>query len=530
MTPPATSLSCRLLTVWFPDWAAECLAGNDPAIVFHRDRVIAATAPARAAGVVVGQRRRMATARCPSALTPSRDIDTEHRCFAAVIDALCDLVPGVDVIDAGHVVLDVKGPARYFGGEARVITRLVEQVLPGVVPAGVSPPAVGVGTSLATSAVAALRSHRAGHPVVEPPGDTCWRDGVQLIELVATGDVDADTADVLSRVGVRALGDVSALGAAAMSDRFGHIGARLYRLSVGDDPRRPVIHVPADAPAVHRSFEPPLADTTPVIFAAREAVIDLLASPAMHGRICTGALIEFGTEHAESNRRGWFRNEGLTSTALVDRVRWQLDAWVRRPGAITAAITTVSVIITDTADDVGASQRLWGGRGTTDDAAQRAAARLGALVGPDRVTVPEWCGGRLTGQRFAWVPAAAAMHADPDLDRARVTPGGGLWPGAVVRPAPNSVPVHPVAVEVCGADGTPVTVGGRGDLNTTPATVRLAGSEHVVVWWAGPWPVTERWWEPRRRRLARLQVVFDDGTAHLLAVERRRWSIVGSYA
>jgi len=52
----------------------------------------------------------------------------------------------------------------------------------------------------------------------------------------------------------------------------------------------------------------------------------------------------------------------------------------------------------------------------------------------------------------------------------------------------------------------------------------------VVVWWAGPWPVTERWWEPRRRRLARLQVVFDDGTAHLLAVERRRWSIVGSYA
>jgi protein ImuB len=50
------------------------------------------------------------------------------------------------------------------------------------------------------------------------------------------------------------------------------------------------------------------------------------------------------------------------------------------------------------------------------------------------------------------------------------------------------------------------------------------------VAWAGPWPVEQRWWEPdRRRRLARFQVVLDDGTAQQLAVEHRQWWLLASY-
>ena len=525
-----TSPSHRLLTLWFPDWPAECLRDDGSAlVVFHRDRVVAATAPARAAGVSVGQRRRVATARCPEAATPARDRDHEHQRFAAVLDALCDLVPGVDIVDAGHVVLDIKGPAGYFGGENAVIDHLRNRILPGVVPAGVSSPAVGVGSTMVTSAVAALRSHRCGHPVVEPNADPQWRATVELAELIATGDVDADAADVLARVGVRTLGDIATIGVSAMSDRFGAMGARLHRLAVGDDHRRPVVTVPSEAPAVCRWFDPPVAETTPVVFMARDVVDELLSSPALHGRVCTGVLIEFGTEHAEISRRQWSHADGFPVTALVDRVRWQLDAWVRRPGAITAPIDRLSITVTDTAADAGAVQRLWGGRGTADDDAQRTVARLSSLLGPDKVLVAEWCGGRLTGERYAWVPATAALHADPERDCERVTPTDGVWAGAVVRPAPNTVPIAPIPVDVCDADGATVVVGGRGDLSAPPATVRLAGREHSVTCWAGPWPVTERWWEPRRRRLARVQVVFDDGTAHLLAVERRRWSLMGSY-
>jgi protein ImuB len=51
-----------------------------------------------------------------------------------------------------------------------------------------------------------------------------------------------------------------------------------------------------------------------------------------------------------------------------------------------------------------------------------------------------------------------------------------------------------------------------------------------VVAWAGPWPVDEQWWDTAvRRRRARLQVVTVGGEAYLLALDRGRWVVEGSY-
>jgi protein ImuB len=56
-----------------------------------------------------------------------------------------------------------------------------------------------------------------------------------------------------------------------------------------------------------------------------------------------------------------------------------------------------------------------------------------------------------------------------------------------------------------------------------------AGPKRVVAW-AGPWPVEERWWDPAgHRRRARVQVLDDTGTAHLLAVEGGRWWLEATY-
>jgi protein ImuB len=42
--------------------------------------------------------------------------------------------------------------------------------------------------------------------------------------------------------------------------------------------------------------------------------------------------------------------------------------------------------------------------------------------------------------------------------------------------------------------------------------------------------VEERWWEPdHHRRLARFQMVTDDGRAHLVVAEHRRWWISATY-
>jgi protein ImuB len=85
------------------------------------------------------------------------------------------------------------------------------------------------------------------------------------------------------------------------------------------------------------------------------------------------------------------------------------------------------------------------------------------------------------------------------------------------------------AVDVLDADGSPVQVLARGDLSATPALMVLGGKRIPITAWAGPWPVTERWWSPAARRFARLQVELADGAAALLVRERGRWTVGGWY-
>jgi len=56
-----------------------------------------------------------------------------------------------------------------------------------------------------------------------------------------------------------------------------------------------------------------------------------------------------------------------------------------------------------------------------------------------------------------------------------------------------------------------------------------------LVWWTGPWPVDERWWDPdqaKAGRTARAQVLLDrgeSGQALLLCYRQRRWYVEGIY-
>jgi protein ImuB len=52
----------------------------------------------------------------------------------------------------------------------------------------------------------------------------------------------------------------------------------------------------------------------------------------------------------------------------------------------------------------------------------------------------------------------------------------------------------------------------------------------AVTAWAGPWPADERWWDPRAGcRRARFQLVTEDGSAWLAAVQDGRWLIEARY-
>ena len=74
-------------------------------------------------------------------------------------------------------------------------------------------------------------------------------------------------------------------------------------------------------------------------------------------------------------------------------------------------------------------------------------------------------------------------------------------------------------------------VTGRGQLSGEPARLSIGGGPPLAVTaWTGPWPVTERWWDPEHAcRKARFQLVTVDGGAWLAVVQDGRWLIEASY-
>jgi protein ImuB len=87
------------------------------------------------------------------------------------------------------------------------------------------------------------------------------------------------------------------------------------------------------------------------------------------------------------------------------------------------------------------------------------------------------------------------------------------------------------AAEVTDGKGNLVTVSGRCALSGPPAWLTMPNEPpRRVTGWAGPWPLSERWWDPpAARRRARFQLATDDGRAWLAVVEGGRWLVEAGY-
>jgi protein ImuB len=276
---------------------------------------------------------------------------------------------------------------------------------------------------------------------------------------------------------------------------------------------------------VAAELDPPVERVDVLAFRAVALADELHARLGRDGLACLRLGIEVETEHGERRRRSWRHEGGLTAAAVAERARWQLDGWLSGPvvDRPTAGVTRLRLDPEEVVAARGRQLGFWGGETRIDEGAARALARVAALLGTDAVTVPEVRGGRSPGDRVALVPAAAVDLSARLLER----PGtDGPWPGRLPPPSPALVFADPEVVELWADDGTPVAVDGRGSISAPP--VRLG--RRAVVGWAGPWPADERWWDPvRARRRARVQVVLEDGTAHLLAREGGRWHLEATY-
>ena len=105
----------------------------------------------------------------------------------------------------------------------------------------------------------------------------------------------------------------------------------------------------------------------------------------------------------EELHRIWRCAEPLTPSGTVDRVRWQLDAWLGR-GRVRAQWTRLRLVPEETVTAGALQLGLWGDVGEADERAGRALVRVQALLGPEAVVTAVLVGGRDPAERVRLVP------------------------------------------------------------------------------------------------------------------------------
>ena len=506
--------------------------------------------------------------------------------FAQVVAAIEDFSPLVEVIAPGRCAISAPAPARYFGGEQALLTRitsainalgltcqsgvadglfaaqLAAQAAPPQQPAFPDPhPPAPPASPVAAAHVVTRRATVLAGPLgaassrgtktrtappempqpspagmIVPPGGTPAFLATYPVSVLEVPELSS----LLPRLGIWTLGDFARLPAAEAASRFGAAGAQAHRLARGLDPR-PLIPRPPQADlSVGREFEPPAELSEPVVFAAKALAEELHTGLSARGLTCVRLRVEVTFADGRENIRLW-RHDGLLSgLAVAERVRWQLDTWQTTSpapsgvpdgpaeggptegGPVVGGIVRLRLVPDQLVRDTGRQLALWGETAISTRVA-RAATRVQAMLGSSAVTRPLLAGGRDPAEQVTLIPFGDA--ATPAL------PAGRPWPGHIPPPAPATVYDPPLPAQVTGEAAVPVEVTGRAAISAPPAWLSANGGPWLAVTaWAGPWPVTERWWAAvAARRRARFQLVTEDGTAWLAAVQGGQWTLEACY-
>jgi protein ImuB len=537
-------MSVRTAVFIAPHWSivAAGVPADEPAAVVYANRVVEISPAAGDHGVEIGMRRRESQGRCPSLEIVEHDAARDARKFEPVVAALELLTPRVEILQPGRCSFPTRGPSRYFGGDAALahkaaslIDEAVERVV-GVRTGDEQHPSllarVGVADGLFAAGIAAALPRERRVTVIPGGESRAFLAGFPISALSRGSSIpDPDELiDLLWRLGIERLGNLAELPADDLLARFGMPGVLAHRLACGLDERPPDTRpIPPDL-VVDVEFEPPAERVDTVAFVAKTLADQIDGRLARDGLACTRVIIEAESESGQVWSRAWRHETRFTPASMTDRVRWQLDGWFHSPQRPTGGVTLLRIIPDEVVPDEGRQLGFWGGQTQGDERAARALARVQGILGADAVTVPELRAGRRPLDHEGRV-SITSVTLGPDRTLALPGVADAPWPGRLPAPSPAKVLHEPVMVRVTDRTGVLVSVDGRGELSAAPSDLALASgkTQHIRAW-AGPWPVDERWWDQvRARRQARVQVILDDHSAHLLAVENGSWHIEATY-
>ncbi|GAB3437067.1 DNA polymerase Y family protein [Actinophytocola sediminis] len=516
----------RTLVVWCPDWpvtaasAATAHPSARPVAVVTGTVVVAANALARTEGVRRGMRRREAQGRCPELVVLPDDPDRDARLFEPVAAAVEELAVGVEIIRPGVVAVPARGPAGYFGSEEAAAERLIDRVATRTG----AECQVGIADGLFAAVLAAHRGL-----VIAPGATPEFLAPLNIRELHRPAEAQdrADLVDLLRRLGLRTFGAFAEVPERDVAGRFGADAVLAHRLAAGRQERPPARRRPPPDLTVTEALDPPVDRVDAAAFVARSLADRLHTALAATGLACTRLGIHAATAAGEERERVWRCAEPLTPAGIADRVRWQLDGWLRT-ARLSAGVTTLTLTPVEVIDGTTLQLDLWRGEGRAraDERAARAMVHVQGLLGPAAVVTPVLGGGRDPHERVRYVPWGD--------ERVTTSQDSAPWPGVLPPPSPATVPRRPLPATLTDHTGHPVSVTARDELTTRPARLTLPGRRpRQVRAWAGPWSADARWWTTPGRR-SRLQLLLDESeedsqTALLLVLADEKWTVEGIY-
>ncbi|HYE46291.1 MAG TPA: DNA polymerase Y family protein [Caulobacter sp.] len=494
----------RIVSVWLPDWPITVwsrTAGRSPppegtafALVERGPRglVLSATNPAaRRLGHAMGQAHADARAANPALVThpaePERDAEA-LRLIALWAERYSPCV-AMDAADPGRegLLIDMTGGAHLFGGEIALLTDMATRLKAANIPARLA---------MADTAGAAWALARFGRERrLAPAGAT--REALAPLPSAALR-LSPEDVKLLSRFGLRTIGDLMALPRSGLARRFrGEAGLTLVRRldqALGAEPEilEPVRRPPGWR--VWRTFLEPVIDAAGV-----ETVLNDLA-PSL------AEMLERDGQGARRLALTGFRVDGRATSLTVS-----LSAPSARPAHLAKVLKErgleqldlgfgidALMLTAELAEPLKPVQADLD-RGRDEDADLALSAlfdRLGARLGEESVF-------RLEG-RGSWLP---------ERSQGRRPAGRGAPSPAEAPPRPDRPlllldPPEPVEVPIAGIPDGP------------PARFTWRRVAHRVVRAQGPERISPEWWRPAdRARPARTRDYYrvEDGEG------RRYW-------
>jgi protein ImuB len=268
---------------------------------------------AEAFGIHPGMRLGEALSRCPELTLIAPDPAGVADLWERWLVRLESIGAGVAPERPGLVCFDARGLLALHGGLDGVL-RVTRTALRAPVRLGVAPTRF--------VAVAAATRARARRPeIVGVPGGTGRARGYLAplpVSLLRARPALVALPDALERLGVATLGELAALPAAAVADRFGRAGLLAHRLARGgDDPLRPRVA----GEVLRESLDLPDSALGPQLERALGLLVDRLLARRERGPrtlravVLSATLVEGG---------GTWRRQVVFREALADPVRMRL--------------------------------------------------------------------------------------------------------------------------------------------------------------------------------------------------------------